>query len=136
MPKSSVDLLQTNKNFKNGIITGMMLAKEIRRKKKLKGSGFGIKEAIAVAAGPLGWVWLARNKNSEEVKQLKEKLEKYEPTKKQDDTSKKSKESKLSDEDLFIINELTKKASKDGKDKKDEKNGKDEVIEFDIDDFE
>lgn len=80
MVKTALDLLATNKNYKNGLLTGMILGKQLTKTKKMKGGSWGgLKKALAVAAGPLGWVWLARNKNKEEVKDLKKRLEVYEP---------------------------------------------------------
>ena len=96
MVKSAVELLATDKKFKNGFLAGMILAKKIATEKKnatqggkkIKGGSFSFKKALAIAAGPLGWVWLARHKNDEELNKVKKKLEKYEPPKK----SKKEKE--------------------------------------------
>lgn len=88
MVKSAVELLATDKIFKNGFLTGMILAKKLADKKKngmKKGGkkkiqgGFSFKKALAIAAGPLGWVWLARHKNDEELNEVKNRLEKYEP---------------------------------------------------------
>lgn len=109
MVKSAMNLLATNKQFKNGLLTGMILAKQIAKDKKkalaiapgelgwagidplpnkklaaaggkkIKG-GFSFKKALAVAAGPLGWLWLAaRHKGDKELKEVQKKLEKYEP---------------------------------------------------------
>ena len=87
MVKSAVELLATDKFFKNGFLTGMILAKKLADKKKnsmKKGGkkiqgGFSFKKELAIAAGPLGWVWLARHKNDEELNEVKKRLEKYEP---------------------------------------------------------
>ncbi len=90
MVKSAVELLATDKKYKDGFLAGMILAKKLatdkknnttKGGKKLQG-GFSFKKALAIAAGPMGWVWLARHKNDEEMKEMKKKLEKYEPPKK------------------------------------------------------
>lgn len=90
MVKSAVELLATDKKYKDGFLAGMILAKKLatdkknnttKGGKKLQG-GFSFKKALAIAAGPMGWVWLARHKNDEELKEMKKKLEKYEPPKK------------------------------------------------------
>ena len=80
MVKSALDLLE-NKTYKKGLLTGMVLAHNLKTKKKMHGgkAPVGLKKALAVLAGPLGWVWLAKNSNKEEVKDLKKRLEKYEP---------------------------------------------------------
>ena len=89
MVKSAVELLATDKKFKNGFLAGMILAKKLATEKKnnaAKGGkklqgGFSFKKALAIAAGPLGWAWLAHH-NSKKAKEVKKKLEKYEPPKK------------------------------------------------------
>ena len=78
-----MNLLATNKHFKNGLLTGMILAKKIEQNKKnarlggkkIKG-GFDFKKALAVAAGPLGWVWLAKHNRDEEIAKLQQEVEK------------------------------------------------------------
>lgn len=79
-----MNLLATNKQFKNGLLTGMILAKKIHQDKKnarmggknLKG-GFDFKKVLAVAAGPLGWVWLAKHSKDAEIAKLQKEVEKY-----------------------------------------------------------
>lgn len=86
MVKSAMNMLATNKQFKNGLLTGMVLAKKIADDKKavkggkrIKGGAFDFKKVLAVAAGPLGWVWLARHKNDQELEEMKKQLEKIKP---------------------------------------------------------
>lgn len=80
MVKTGIQKVATNKSFKKGVLTGLLLARKINRnKKKMKGGGINIKKALAIAAGPLGWVWLARNGREAEVKELQKRLAKYEP---------------------------------------------------------
>lgn len=84
MVKSALDML-SSPLYKKGVLTGMLLAKQIAEKKKMNGGGkVGVKfkKALAVLAGPLGWVWLAKNSNKEKIEKLQKKLQKYEPKKK------------------------------------------------------
>lgn len=83
MTKSAVKLLDTNKHYKNGVLTGLVLAKQISKAKKqskLKGGEMPVtaKKVLAALAGPWGWLWLAKH-NSDKNKELEEKLKKYEP---------------------------------------------------------
>ena len=85
MVKTALDMLSSSPLYKKGILTGMLLAKQIADKKKMNGGGkVGVKfkKALAVLAGPLGWVWLAKNSNKEKIEKLQKKLKKYEPKKK------------------------------------------------------
>lgn len=85
MVKSAVDLLATNKKFKDGVLTGMLLAKKIAKDKKYAKTsgkklhgGFSFKKMLAVAAGPIGWAWLAKQKGKEEKeKEFQKALEEY-----------------------------------------------------------
>lgn len=84
-----MNLLATNKQYKNGLLTGMLLARQFAKDKKIakaanggkkiKG-GFNFKKALAIVAGPLGWAWLAHH-NNKKAKEAEKKLEKYEPKK-------------------------------------------------------
>ena len=85
MVKTALDMLSSSPLYKKGILNGMLLAKQIADKKKMNGGGkVGVKfkKALAVLAGPLGWVWLAKNSNKEKIEKLQKKLKKYEPKKK------------------------------------------------------
>ena len=80
MVKSALDLLATNKNYRTGVATGMMLAKTISKSKKMKGGkSFGWKQAIALLMGPFGWTWLAKHANDDQIASLQKRLETYEP---------------------------------------------------------
>lgn len=112
MVKSAMNLLATNKQYKNGLLTGMLLARQIAKDKKIakaanggrkiKG-GFNFKKALAIAAGPLGWAWLAHH-NGKKAKEVQKKLEKYEPKKPKKNEKKKKTEIMIEDfpEDDFI----------------------------------
>ncbi len=110
MPKSAVNLLATNKQFKNGVITGLLLAKKIKddNKRKLKGGKISLKKVLAIAAGPLGWVWLARHKNDDEMNELKKKLEKYEstPSSENKPAPKKVPQEEKKDKDMNDMNDM------------------------------
>lgn len=134
MVKSAVELLATDKKFKNGFLAGMILAKKLATDKKnntTKGGksirdGFSFKKALAIAAGPLGWVWLARHKNDEELKKVQKKLEKYEPPK----TKKKNKKI----EDLPVDEDEDEDDEQEEEDFPMENDG--EYDDLDLDDFE
>ena len=84
MTKSAIKLLNSNKQYKNGVLTGLILAKQISKDKKqskLKGGEIPMKwkKVLAAVAGPRGWLWLARHAGDEEIKNLQKKLSKYEP---------------------------------------------------------
>ena len=106
-----MNMLATNKQFKNGLLTGMILAKQIHNEKKMTGgrkvnkknNGMTFKKVLAIAAGPLGWVWLARHKSDEEVKELQKKLEKYESPPQKEEKPKKVKHDKKEKHDLYDL---------------------------------
>ena len=107
MVKSAVELLATDKKFKNGFLAGMILAKKLATEKKNNAAmggkkirgGFSFKKALAIAAGPLGWAWLAHH-NSKKAKEAEKRLEKYEPPKK-----KKKEKEKVEELDDFPADE-------------------------------
>lgn len=139
MVKSAVELLATDKKFKNGFLAGMILAKKLANDKKnnttkggkkIRGkSGFSFKKALAIAAGPLGWVWLARHKNDKELKKVQKKLAKYEPPK----TTKKPK--KTEEIDDFPVEDDDEEEDDEDEDNFPMENG-DEYDDLDLDDFE
>lgn len=97
MTKSALNLLATNKKYKQGVLTGMLLAKHIEKKKKLHGGkGISFKKAMAVAAGPMGWIWLATHRNDDKIKEMQKKLDKLENPQKTEDKKKEEKDKKSS----------------------------------------
>ena len=79
MVKSSAPrLLARNKNYKAGLLAGMILGNKLAKKKMRGGSSLGLKKALAILAGPWGWVWLAKHGSDKEKKELAQRLSKYE----------------------------------------------------------
>lgn len=75
--------------------------------------GFDFKKALGIAAGPLGWLWLAaRHKSDKELKEVKKRLEKYEPPKET---------KKVNDDDDIAVDDFPME--------------NDDVDDFDLDDF-
>lgn len=81
MVKSPVELLATNKNFHKGVLTGMLIAHKVHKKKKYSGKGWSFGDTLGVLAGPAGWIYLT-GKKIQEAKEKKKEKKKQEEIKK------------------------------------------------------